>query len=132
MQPLTQERVKAVSRLAASLVAAANAALSLTGRNPLPYTDTEVGAAASAVLGVAATIWVWWKDNVITRHAATGHMVTVQERRERNAGRHASGAMNESEPAGDNRVAAGADMFPPAVTMSQADAVARLDTGGEA
>lgn len=126
MQPLTQERIKAAGRLAASLVAAANAGLSIAGMNPLPYTDTQVGAAVSAIISVAATVWVWWKDNVITHHAATGHMVANQERRVATRGRHAIGLADTEQNVIPSHLP------DPCTTMSQAEALERLESGGAA
>jgi SPP1 family holin len=81
MKQINKERIAAFARLAVAIAAIINQILSLNGKNPLPYSDTEIGDAVSTVITVAATLWVWWKDNIITHGASIGHRVTVGEKR---------------------------------------------------
>lgn len=80
MDSLTQQRINATARLAASLLTAANALLAVAGKNPLPFTDEQVGTAVSVIIMVVATMWAWWKDNVITSAAHIGHDVMTAEK----------------------------------------------------
>lgn len=63
------ERTKAIIRLVVALVPVANIILVAIGRNPLPFTQEEISVGISAVVGVTATIWAWWKNNNITTEA---------------------------------------------------------------
>lgn len=80
MDSLTQQRINATARLAASLLTAANALLAVAGKNPLPFTDEQAGTAVSVIIMVAATLWAWWKDNIITSAAHIGHDVMTAEK----------------------------------------------------
>ena len=46
-----------------------NSALSMTGKNPLPYSDEELYSGVSAILAVITTLWSWWKNNSFTSAA---------------------------------------------------------------
>lgn len=46
-----------------------NQILTISGYNPLPFTDEEFGQAVSMVLTAAASVWAWWKNNSFTQAA---------------------------------------------------------------
>ena len=46
-----------------------NSALSMTGKNPLPWSDEELYSGVSAILAVITTLWSWWKNNSFTAQA---------------------------------------------------------------
>lgn len=46
-----------------------NQILTISGCNPLPFTDEEFGQAVSMVLTAAASLWAWWKNNSFTQAA---------------------------------------------------------------
>lgn len=73
---LTSERVKAISTLAVTLVTATNAALSLSGHNPLPFSETDAYTAVSGALAFAATLYAWWRNQNLTPAAAQGSALT--------------------------------------------------------
>ena len=50
-------------------VALVNQGLTISGRNPLPFTNEEVGQGVSMVLTVGASLWAWWKNNSFTQAA---------------------------------------------------------------
>lgn len=50
-------------------VALVNQGLTISGRNPLPFTNEEVGRGVSMVLTVGASLWAWWKNNSFTQAA---------------------------------------------------------------
>ena len=50
-------------------VALVNQGLTISGRNPLPFTTEEVGQGVSMVLTVGASLWAWWKNNSFTQAA---------------------------------------------------------------
>lgn len=62
-------------RTAILLITLINTVLSIFGMNPLPFSETEVYQAISAVCTVAATIWAWWKNNSFTQPAIEGDKV---------------------------------------------------------
>ena len=58
-----------IVRTAVLVFALINQVLTISGYNPLPFTDDEFGQAVSMVLTVAASLWAWWKNNSFTQAA---------------------------------------------------------------
>lgn len=56
-------------RTAVLVFALINQILTISGYNPLPFSDDEFGQAVSMVLTVAASLWAWWKNNSFTQAA---------------------------------------------------------------
>lgn len=67
MSVYTKERLMAVVRLLALLVAFANSYFIAKGSNPIPFDETLVtewlGHGIDAIIGV----WVWWKDSNVRK-----------------------------------------------------------------
>ena len=72
---LTGERVKAGVTIVVTLYALVNAGLSLAGINPLPFTDEQVSASVFGVIGIAGTIYGWWKNQNITSASLAGQQL---------------------------------------------------------
>ncbi len=79
---LTGERVKAVVTILVTLYALANAGLNLAGFNTLPFTSEQVSAAVFGVIGVAGTIYGWWKNQNITSASLAGQQLVDALKRE--------------------------------------------------
>ena len=64
-----------------------NSVLSMLGKNPLPFSDSEIYQAISAVCTVAATVWAWWKNNSFTNAAIKAdeykNTLKLQEKKEK-------------------------------------------------
>lgn len=58
-----------IVRTVVLVAALVNQALVILGHNPLPYSDEEVGQAASMVITVGASLWTWWENNSFTQVA---------------------------------------------------------------
>ena len=58
-----------------TLYALVNAGLSLAGINPLPFTDEQVSASVFGVIGIAGTIYGWWKNQNITSASLAGQQL---------------------------------------------------------
>lgn len=43
-----------------------NMILTMTGKNPLPFSEDELYIGLSAVAGFISTVWSWWKNNSFT------------------------------------------------------------------
>lgn len=100
MDSLNRQRISAIARLAASLLTALNAMLAVAGKNPLPFTDDQIGTAISVAIATAAQLWAWWKDNVVTSAANIGHSVTQAEKqaaKSSSAGEHTDAAVSRQE-----------------------------------
>lgn len=48
-----------------------NQILTISGYNPLPFTDEDFGQSVSMVLTAGASLWAWWKNNSFTQAAIT-------------------------------------------------------------
>ena len=72
---LTGERIKAGVTIVVTLYALINAGLSLAGINPLPFTDEQVSASVFGVIGIAGTIYGWWKNQNITSASLAGQQL---------------------------------------------------------
>lgn len=72
---LTGERVKAGVTIVVTLYALVNAGLSLAGINPLPFTNEQVSASIFGVIGIAGTIYGWWKNQNITSASLAGQQL---------------------------------------------------------
>ena len=72
---MTGERVKAGVTIVVTLYALVNAGLSLAGINPLPFTDEQVSASVFGVIGIAGTIYGWWKNQNITSASLAGQQL---------------------------------------------------------
>lgn len=51
------------------IVALINQALTLAGKNPLPFEDEEIVTVLSYAFTAAASLWAWWKNNSFTQNA---------------------------------------------------------------
>ena len=58
-----------IARTIALAVTLLNSILTSTGKNPLPYSDTDVYNGITAVATVIAAIAAWWKNNSFTKEA---------------------------------------------------------------
>lgn len=58
-----------IVRTAVLVFALVNQVLTISGYNPLPFAEEEVGQAVSMVLTVGASLWTWWKNNSFTQAA---------------------------------------------------------------
>ena len=46
-----------------------NLALTIFGRNPLPFSDQQIADFVSLLWTVSAALWAWWKNNSFTNEA---------------------------------------------------------------
>ena len=63
-----------------TFVSLLNAVLTMSGKNPLPWSDEQMYAALSATATVVTTFWAWWKNNSFTKEAikADKYMKTLK------------------------------------------------------
>ena len=46
-----------------------NLGLTFAGKNPIPYSETEIYTGLSVAFEVCTNLWTWWKNNSFTKHA---------------------------------------------------------------
>lgn len=62
----TNGKVKAIIRLLVMIVLAVNAALTVAGKNPIPFDETTFTEVATQVAAGLSALWAWWKNNNMT------------------------------------------------------------------
>lgn len=60
-----------IVRTAVLVFALINQILTISGYNPLPFTNEDFEQAVSMILTVGASLWAWWKNNSFTQAAIT-------------------------------------------------------------
>lgn len=78
---MDNQRLAAFARLIVPFYALVNAFLLSMGYNPMPFSDEEVTAAVNTVIGAVGTLYVWWKNNNITREAQEAQLIHDQVKR---------------------------------------------------
>ena len=58
-----------IVRTVVLLIALINQVLTISGKNPLPWSETEVYEGVSTVLTVGTALISWWKNNSFTKAA---------------------------------------------------------------
>ena len=72
---MKKETQKAIVRLVVAAVLLVNGYLTAKGINPLPFDETTAGEFTSEILAAASCIWVWWKNNNVTKAACQAQEV---------------------------------------------------------
>ena len=67
---MSNEKVKAIIRLLVQVILMINMMLMLAGKNPIPFNESVVTEFLTTALTGASTVWVWWKNNNMTKEAA--------------------------------------------------------------
>lgn len=62
----TNGKSNAVIRLMVMVVLAVNAALTLAGKNPIPFDESTFTEVATQIAAGLSIIWGWWKNNNVT------------------------------------------------------------------
>lgn len=70
-----EETALAITRGLVGLVAVGNLAAQAAGLMPLEVGEEEIYGAVSGVVGVAALVWCWWRNNSVTKAAQDGDVV---------------------------------------------------------
>lgn len=66
--------IAALLRLIVPLYGLLNLFLISKGLNPLPFSEEEVATAFSGVITFLGIVWVWWKNNNITKTAQAAQL----------------------------------------------------------
>lgn len=69
-----------IIRTIVNIVAMVNLGLTIAGKNPLPYSETEIYTGLSVVAEVCTNLWTWWKNNSFTKAAirADGYLKQIK------------------------------------------------------
>ena len=58
-----------IIRTIITAIALINSVLTMTGKNPLPFSEEEMYTGLSSLASVITVIWSWWKNNSFTHNA---------------------------------------------------------------
>lgn len=72
MKNVSKETIIRTIALVLSIV---NYILTAKGKNPLPFSETEVYEFISMIMMSAASLWAWWKNNSFTKEAIAADKV---------------------------------------------------------
>lgn len=77
----------AIVRLVVMLILIINQILISKGWTPLPYDEEQIFEFVNGLALVAAGVWVWWKNNSITKEAKKADKLLAYEKRRNKATR---------------------------------------------
>lgn len=66
---MSEVKKTTIIRTIVLIVALINQALTLAGKNPLPFENEEITEFLSYIFTAAASLWAWWKNNSFTKNA---------------------------------------------------------------
>ena len=69
MEKKEKVSIGTIARTIALAVTLLNTILTAAGKNPLPFSDTDVYSAVSTAATVVTAIIAWWKNNSFTENA---------------------------------------------------------------
>ena len=64
--------VGTISRTVVLFAALLNQFLTISGKNPLPFSEDDIYNGITMCLTTAAARWAWWKNNSFTKAAIAG------------------------------------------------------------
>lgn len=66
---MKNETIKAFIRLLVAAILMLNSVLTAKGLNPIPFDETAFSDIALQIATGLSVLWVWWKDNNVTKKA---------------------------------------------------------------
>lgn len=69
-----KERIKAIIRIVALGILFVNSILATKGISPIPFDEQAVTESVSNIATVLMSVYVWWKNNNITKEAQSAQM----------------------------------------------------------
>ena len=62
-------KIDTIVRTIVLIIALANQALAIAGKETFPVTEDQVYQTVSLIATIGASVWAWWKNNSFTRAA---------------------------------------------------------------
>lgn len=66
---MKNETIKAFIRLLVAAILMLNSVLTAKGLNPIPFDETAFSDVALQIATGLSVLWLWWKDNNVTKKA---------------------------------------------------------------
>ena len=71
-------KIDTIVRTIVLIIALANQALAITGKEVFPVTEDQVYQIVTLIATVGASVWAWWKNNSFTKNAIEADKVLDQ------------------------------------------------------
>ena len=80
MLTLKKERISAIANAIVELFLLINAILTAMGKDPIPFDATATTEMLTYIVTIVWSMWVWWRNNNVTRAAVAGQVTTNTEK----------------------------------------------------
>lgn len=71
-------KTETIVRTIVLIIALANQALAIAGKEAFPVTEDQVYQAVTLIVTIGASVWAWWKNNSFTQAAIEADKVLDQ------------------------------------------------------
>lgn len=65
----TMVKIETIIRTIVLILALANQALAICGKEKIPVTDDEIYQLVTLIITIGSALWAWWKNNSFTKPA---------------------------------------------------------------
>lgn len=79
---MSNVKIETIVRTIVLIIALANQALAIAGKEVFPVTEDQVYQIVSLIVTIGASVWAWWKNNSFTKAAIKADEVLDQLRKE--------------------------------------------------
>ena len=79
---MSNVKIETIVRTIVLIIALANQALAIAGKEVFPVTEDQVYQIVSLIVTIGASVWAWWKNNSFTKPAIKADEVLDQLRKE--------------------------------------------------
>ena len=75
MTTKSEIKIETIVRTIILVIALANQALAICGKQAFPVTEDQVYQVVSLVVTIGSAVWAWWKNNSFTHAAIEGDKI---------------------------------------------------------
>lgn len=79
---MSNVKTETIVRTIVLVIALANQALAIAGKEAFPVTEDQVYQVVTLVVTIGASVWAWWKNNSFTKNAIEADKVLDQLKHE--------------------------------------------------
>lgn len=78
----TMVKTETIIRTIVLILALANQALAICGKEKIPVTDDEIYQLVTLIITIGSALWAWWKNNSFTKPAIKADEYLAKLRKE--------------------------------------------------
>ena len=78
----TMVKTETIIRTIVLILALANRALAICGKEKIPVTDDEIYQLVTLIITIGSALWAWWKNNSFTKPAIKADEYLAKLRKE--------------------------------------------------